>query len=158
MENNTKIEEALKEIKEYQEIINQGQEQIAKITLNIQNMISGVKSEDKPKAKRGRKSKEKQEIKEEKKPVTINDFKSLYYLGEKIIDENPDEIVLQCTEDTKTKSTQNKWDDYSETYNLKFDVSGNKPKGKDKIEWASKIDYKGNVIPFKGTKKILKKA
>ena len=34
----------------------------------------------------------------------------------------------------------------------------NKPKGKDKIEWASKIDYKGNVIPFKGTKKILKKA
>lgn len=143
------IQKALSEIKEYQSIITESQEQILKIVKNIESM----KSEEEDFKE------ESQQEKNGKKP-TINDYKSAYFHGQEILHETPDKIVLQANsgEYGKTKSTQRQWNVFSDMYKMHFDVSGKKSAKTGEMGWATEIDYKGQVIPFRGNKKVLKKA
>ncbi len=97
-----------------------------------------------------------QEVQQPKKPQ-IGDYKTYYFKGRKIFEETPKEIIIECEKGEKTKTLQTHIGQYSKTYDIPLNLSGEKPEGKKQVEWCKNIDYKGEIIPFKGHKQILKK-
>jgi hypothetical protein len=145
---NNQISKILKEIKEYQDIHKQSEEQIIKLVKNIEEI---------------QKELNKEEIKTQKTPtpkkqkIKLSDFKRLYFKNAKIIEETPKSIELNCEKYGKSKTTQRRFTEYGETYNMPFDVSGKKEKDAEKVSWCSQVDFKGKIIPFKNNKLLLAK-
>jgi len=133
---NTKLD---KEINEYQTIIEDAQKIIEKLKAKSE-VIKNIENE---------------KIKTEHKKPKLSDFKRLYFKGDKILEENHDNIELTVNDEDFTKTTQKRFSEYSKTYDIPLDIHGIKVD--DKVQWCKEITYKGINKEFKNNRLLLAK-